>query len=137
MLCFLIARSPPRATRTDTLCPYTTRVRSGRGGEAYRDAAIHRRGRRRAPGRARGPEALHLVELPGPRLGAFRPGPADGPRLGDLAARVRAEGLRDRPRSPRLGAQAVGSRPRLGRPGRLMPWSPIRSAGRQIGRAHV
>src|SRR3546814_4679746 len=94
MLCFLIARSPPRATRTDTLCPYTTRVRSGRGGEADRDAAIHRLGRRRAPVRARGPEALHLVELPGPRLGAFRPGPAAGPRLGDLAARVRAEGLR-------------------------------------------
>src|SRR3546814_2315040 len=27
---FLMIRRPPRSTRTDTLCPYTTRFRSGR-----------------------------------------------------------------------------------------------------------
>src|SRR3546814_10727063 len=26
--CFLLLRRPPRSTRTDTLCPYTTRFRS-------------------------------------------------------------------------------------------------------------
>src|SRR3546814_4086442 len=29
---FLMIRRPPRSTRTDTLFPYTTRCRSGRGG---------------------------------------------------------------------------------------------------------
>src|SRR3546814_6941470 len=28
-----MTRRPPRSTRTDTLCPYTTRVRSGVGNE--------------------------------------------------------------------------------------------------------
>src|SRR3546814_10143143 len=31
-LFFLITRRPPKSTRTDTLFPYTTLVRSGRGG---------------------------------------------------------------------------------------------------------
>src|SRR3546814_14259396 len=30
-LFFLIVRRPPRSTRTDTLCPYTSLFRSGRG----------------------------------------------------------------------------------------------------------
>src|SRR3546814_9210439 len=28
-ICFLMIRRPPRSTRTDTLCPYTTLFRSG------------------------------------------------------------------------------------------------------------
>src|SRR3546814_2434102 len=36
-LCFLMIRRPPRSTRTDTLCPYTTLFRSGPAGVAYAD----------------------------------------------------------------------------------------------------
>src|SRR3546814_20957997 len=34
---FLMIRRPPRSTRTDTLFPYTTRCRSGRGGPQGRN----------------------------------------------------------------------------------------------------
>src|SRR3546814_20971670 len=45
---FLMIRRPPRATRTDTLFPYTTLVRSGRNPlhRAHRAARTHARGRR-------------------------------------------------------------------------------------------
>src|SRR3546814_6217285 len=38
MRCFLMIRLPPRSTRTDTLCPYTTLFRShcGREGDGHR-----------------------------------------------------------------------------------------------------
>src|SRR3546814_11870160 len=36
MFLFLMIRRPPRSTRTDTLCPYTTLFRSGPG-----DVALH------------------------------------------------------------------------------------------------
>src|SRR3546814_14134724 len=32
LMCFLMLRRPPRSTRTDTLCPYTTLFRSQRNG---------------------------------------------------------------------------------------------------------
>src|SRR3546814_6208378 len=41
---FLMIRRPPRSTRTDTLCPYTTLFRSRGGGSGYRCERCHRRG---------------------------------------------------------------------------------------------
>src|SRR3546814_10961913 len=37
-------RRPPRSTRTDTLCPYTTLFRSAGGGDRAAGAAVHRFG---------------------------------------------------------------------------------------------
>src|SRR3546814_3060590 len=55
-------RRPPRSTRTDTLCPYTTRCRSGRAevsgsvGDDCRDG--HAVACRSLPGRGPGPGSL-------------------------------------------------------------------------------
>src|SRR3546814_18467499 len=40
VICFLMIRRPPRSTRTDTLCPYTTLFRSVRGGMVWRSQAV-------------------------------------------------------------------------------------------------
>src|SRR3546814_5956190 len=62
MIFFLRRRRPPRSTRTDTLFPYTTLFRSGRGeGEARAHAVVlvdrGRRGRLRRQHRC-GPAAV-------------------------------------------------------------------------------
>src|SRR3546814_189052 len=64
-------RRPPRSTRTDTPCPYTTLFRS-RGGRRPGDADARQR---RAPWRGRGDRALHGGEVRLPR-------PADPVRRG-------------------------------------------------------
>src|SRR3546814_13845841 len=43
-------RRPPRSTRTDTLCPYTTLFRSASGRTLVARSACGRPGRRRTPG---------------------------------------------------------------------------------------
>src|SRR3546814_4049280 len=70
---FLMLRPPPRSTRTDTLCPYTTLFRSPRRGldpavrrRHDRPPARHRRRRGGQPGRARGDDQRseeHTSEL--------------------------------------------------------------------------
>src|SRR3546814_2718848 len=53
---FLMIRRPPRSTRTDTLFPYTTLCRSGRGGDLCPPRRSGMRGvrpARRAAGRSR------------------------------------------------------------------------------------
>src|SRR3546814_14827368 len=48
---FLMIRLPPRPTRTDALCPYTTLVRSGKGRlqDQFRDRPALAAGIRRGP----------------------------------------------------------------------------------------
>src|SRR3546814_8579537 len=81
MFFFLMIRRPPRSTRTDTLFPYTTLVRShgGReGGEALRRAGH--------PGADQGgpaPEGPH----PGAQLAAVRAAGRQGVLDADLQAR--------------------------------------------------
>src|SRR3546814_5207949 len=48
-------RRPPRSTRTDTLCPYTTLFRSPRGNGPERGRKARRRGAPRRCSRAEGP----------------------------------------------------------------------------------
>src|SRR3546814_15679548 len=52
LFCILMIRRPPRATRTDTLFPYTTLFRSGAGPAANGAVPARARGH---PGRAGGP----------------------------------------------------------------------------------
>src|SRR3546814_5171861 len=53
IFCFLMIRRPPRSTRTDTLFPYTTLFRSGRGaGRLRTPGESHRHARHRAGDRA-------------------------------------------------------------------------------------
>src|SRR3546814_2581732 len=100
----VILRHPPISTLTDTLFPYTTRVRSGqrrgirsvRGGAELRVSA----GRARAPGGGRGTGA------------ELRTGADDEPVSGGSAQR-RPRPLRDDLR-PRFGARAAARR-RAGR----------------------
>src|SRR3546814_18641628 len=60
----LMIRVPPRSTRTDTLLPYTTLVRSNRAGARGRDSRDGVRGDGRPPGggacadRARHPQTV-------------------------------------------------------------------------------
>src|SRR3546814_19022098 len=98
-------RRPPRSTRTDTLCPYTTLFRSHRGRPGERQHPQSRRARARGrpgsaarslPGPARTPAAVgrgrdpRLRPPPGP--GRRRPAPLRGPAL--VAAHALAAGLR-------------------------------------------
>src|SRR3546814_4312142 len=81
-------RRPPRSTRTDTLCPYTTLVRSGLGRAAGRGAVgcAHRTGDpQRPPGRS----ALNLQDLP--ESDAGRAGEARVTGLADLREAERDE----------------------------------------------
>src|SRR3546814_8934520 len=55
MLVFLMIRRQPRSTRTDTRCPYTTLVRSNRGGRGGRRDRASPRAQSR--GRPAGPVA--------------------------------------------------------------------------------
>src|SRR3546814_14566315 len=111
-------RRPPRTTRTDTLFPYTTRLRSALAGYPGRRA----RDRGPEPGRrARGPEDAarprsRLVRLPAILRELRRA--LDLRRLGrshDLGAARRDAGDRSRP--ARRGARCPAGRPRRRRPG--------------------
>src|SRR3546814_1084009 len=57
MLFFLMIRRPPRATRTDTLCPYPTLFRSHRC-----RAGAHRRVARAHGAQVQGPGAARLLQ---------------------------------------------------------------------------
>src|SRR3546814_1487117 len=76
-------RRPPRSTRTDTLCPYTTLFRSTRRGEPRFAEA----GRRREAGQGGG-GAHGWLGLPGARIRTPRPDPPpEGPARGRQAGR--------------------------------------------------
>src|SRR3546814_4567678 len=62
MFFFLMIRRPPRSTRTDPLCPYTTLFRSHRGADRF---ASLRRLRGSAPLRQHGLEADRAWPRPG------------------------------------------------------------------------
>src|SRR3546814_7586087 len=68
-MCFLMMRRPPRSTRTDTLCPYTTLFRSGRSRLHHQGPALHHRLRERdlpgadQPQRVRRPHAVPPVSV--------------------------------------------------------------------------
>src|SRR3546814_18742835 len=110
-LIFIMIRPPPRSTRTDTLCPYTTLVRTPRG---------RRRG---GPRPADPPRALHLwhrrARAPRravrQRSGAARAArlPVHRPRLSRRSARTRAVARRARrgllPGPPTPAEHPIGS----------------------------
>src|SRR3546814_5933788 len=65
LVLFLMIRRPPRSTRTDTLFPYTTLVRSPRRGDRQRPRLLpgRRRPRLPLPDRARQRSEEHTSEL--------------------------------------------------------------------------
>src|SRR3546814_7506654 len=95
---FLMIRRPPRSTRTDTLFPYTTLFRSGRGdGDRPRDDIVKPRGQIVAAGgwRTKLPEtgAAERLRLAIGKAAAEQPGEGDakGELVGLLIAPVRSE----------------------------------------------
>src|SRR3546814_13946443 len=86
---FLLIRLPPRSTRTDTLFPYTTLVRSGR--DAPRRADY--RARRREPRQS--PELRARVTRAEPAHGGrAQHGRSRDPRRADARCRAVVEGDR-------------------------------------------
>src|SRR3546814_12044062 len=65
LFCVLMIRRPPRSTRTDTLCPYSTLVRSAFG--PRQSGGSHRRGARGShnPARARSSRNAQIVARQG------------------------------------------------------------------------
>src|SRR3546814_16195751 len=96
MFCFFLRiRRPPRTTRTETLCPYTTLFRSPAVERQYH--RIRRRGRRHALGAVGGPVAQALLSL---RARRGRPRRQPRPLHDDVGPRGRTRhlGARGRPR---------------------------------------
>src|SRR3546814_13615686 len=103
-------RRPPRSTRTDTLFPYTTLVRSGRG-LLPRERDLHHLRRRLRGGLLRGPAAA--LDPPGARRQGAR-GRVYLPQQDLLAARLAHRLLRRHP-APDRGAGPGEVLPRLRR----------------------
>src|SRR3546814_13352132 len=114
-------RRPPRSTRTDTLCPYTTLVRSLRSAEG---ASRSTRPVAEAGSKARG---TPHVEIPADRVGDLA---ADGGCL----ARI-AESDEDRIGEPRQDVQVLLRRGRMVAQDRACDLA--QRHAQEIGRAHV
>src|SRR3546814_1503127 len=92
-----MVRRPPRSTRTDTLCPYTTLFRSG--GEGFAGAGVQLR-----------PRLLQRVAGESVGLGVVREGGPGGLRSHDRVLSDRVERALPGVRRLARGARAAGSR---------------------------
>src|SRR3546814_6831202 len=113
-------RCPPRSTRTDTLCPYTTLFRSRRRPRPAGGGAAPRRPRHHLP-----PLPRHVALVLRVRPSRARPS-RRGPGLAEDARVLPHPPRRGLNRTKELAVEALGGDYPLSRPARrAATWSPI------------